>query len=165
MQNETQQLFRNAMSQLAAAVNVVTSAGDAGTCGLTATAVCSVSDAPPTMLVCINRNSETNAVFKANGKLCINICSAQQQEMSCHFAGMTGVAMAERFQLEGWESGVQGQPMLREALASLEGRIVEVTEVGSHSVFYVEMDDIIVREPQDALLYYSRGFRSLPASS
>lgn len=161
MDNEQQQLFRNAMAQLAAAVNIVTTRGDAGTCGLTATAVCSVSDAPPTMLVCINRNSETNAVFKANKRLCINICSAQQQELSCHFAGMTGMPMAERFALDGWEEGVLGQPMRTDALACLEGQVTEMSEVGSHSVLYVEIDNIILREPQEALLYFSRNFRTL----
>ncbi|MDG9697424.1 flavin reductase, partial [Streptomyces sp. DH17] len=40
------------MANLGAAVNVVTSAGDAGRVGFTATAVCSVSDTPPMLLVC-----------------------------------------------------------------------------------------------------------------
>jgi len=38
--------FREAMSQLGAAVHVVTTAGPAGTAGFTATAVSSVSDQP-----------------------------------------------------------------------------------------------------------------------
>lgn len=165
MQNELQQLFRNAMSQLAAAVNVVTSRGESGTCGLTATAVCSVSDSPATLLVCINRNSETNAVFKANGRLCVNVCNAGQEEVSRHFAGMTGLTMAERFELDIWASGaVLEQPMLKGALASLEGRIVDIAEVGSHSVFYAEIDNIVLCENQDALLYFNRGFRTLSAN-
>lgn len=165
MQNEQQQLFRNAMSQLAAAVNIVTTRGEAGTCGLTATAVCSVSDTPPTLLVCINRNSDSNAVFKANGRLCVNICSAQQQELSCHFAGMTGMPMEQRFALDGWEQGILQQPLLSAALASLEGRVTDVSEVGTHSVFYVELDNILVREGGDALLYFNRRFCAQPAEA
>ncbi|KEA62856.1 4-hydroxyphenylacetate 3-monooxygenase, reductase component [Marinobacterium lacunae] len=165
MQNELQQLFRNAMAQLAAAVNVVTTQGEQGTCGLTATAVCSVSDTPATLLVCINRNSDTNTVFKGNGRLCVNICNAGQEEVSRHFAGMTGLSMAERFDLDLWEQGaVLSQPMLKASLASLEGRIVDIAEVGSHSVLYVELDNIVVREVQDALLYFNRGFRTLSAN-
>ena len=49
--------FRDAMSRLGAAVHVVTMDGKAGKTGFMATAVCSVSDAPPTILVCINRKS------------------------------------------------------------------------------------------------------------
>ncbi|OZT82212.1 4-hydroxyphenylacetate 3-monooxygenase reductase subunit, partial [Vibrio sp. 03_296] len=59
-----QQDFRDAMSKLAAAVNIVTTGGVAGTVGITATAVCSVSDSPATVLACVNRNSASNAIFK-----------------------------------------------------------------------------------------------------
>ena len=59
--------FREAMSRLGAAVHVVTTAGPGGKTGATATAVCSVSDAPPTLLVCINRSSQTNPVVVENG--------------------------------------------------------------------------------------------------
>lgn len=152
------------MAQLAAAVNVVTSKGEGGTCGLTATAVCSVSDNPPTLLVCVNRSSATNEVIRQNGRLCINICAADQQEISCHFAGMTGLEMAERFKLDIWDEGSLQQPMLRGALASLEGRITDTAEVGSHTVFYVEVGDMVVRGGQDALLYFDRNFRTLPVN-
>ncbi len=163
MPNEQQQLFRNAMSQLAGAVNVVTSAGEGGTCGLTATAVCSVSDSPATVLVCVNRESAVNAVIRNNGHLCVNVCSAEQQEVSCHFAGMTELSMEERFKLDTWDYGVLKQPLLRGSLASLEGRITDIAEVGSHSVFYAEIDNIVVREGQDALMYFNRSFKTLPA--
>ncbi|MFX4497561.1 flavin reductase, partial [Acinetobacter baumannii] len=82
-----QQAFRNAMADLSAAVNVITSNGPAGRCGLTATAVCSVTDSPPTLMLCINRNSEMNTVFKANGRLCVNVLSGEHEEVARHFAG------------------------------------------------------------------------------
>ena len=48
MQLDEQRLrFRDAMASLSAAVNVVTTEGEAGRCGITATAVCSVTDTPP----------------------------------------------------------------------------------------------------------------------
>ncbi|MBT00193.1 MAG: 4-hydroxyphenylacetate 3-monooxygenase, reductase component [Oceanospirillaceae bacterium] len=164
MPNEQQQLYRNAMAQLAGAVNVVTSRGEGGTCGLTATAVCSVSDSPATVLVCINRDSAVNAVIRGNGRLCVNVCSADQQEISCHFAGMTELTMEQRFELDAWDQGVLEQPLLRGALANLEGRITDIAEVGSHSVFYVEVDNIRVNDGQDALLYFNRAFRTLSAN-
>jgi flavin reductase (DIM6/NTAB) family NADH-FMN oxidoreductase RutF len=43
--------YREAMSRLVAPVHVVTTAGPAGRCGITASAVTSVSDDPPTVLV------------------------------------------------------------------------------------------------------------------
>jgi len=47
--------FRDAMARLGAAVNIVTTDGTAGRAGFTASAVCSVTDDPPTLLVCLNR--------------------------------------------------------------------------------------------------------------
>lgn len=117
-----QQAFRNAMAHLSAAVNVITSNGPAGRCGITATAVCSVTDSPPTLMLCINRNSEMNTVFKANGRLCVNVLSGEHEEVARHFAGMTEVPMERRFALHDWREGLAGLPVLHGALANLQGR-------------------------------------------
>ncbi|GHK20550.1 hypothetical protein ECZU03_43390 [Escherichia coli] len=42
-----QQTFRDAMSCMGAAVNIITTDGPAGRAGFTASAVCSVTDTPP----------------------------------------------------------------------------------------------------------------------
>ncbi len=66
LENEHRLRFRDAMASLGAAVNIVTTDGTEGRCGITATAVCSVTDTPPTLMVCVNRNSAMNAVFQKN---------------------------------------------------------------------------------------------------
>ncbi|MBV8628360.1 MAG: flavin reductase, partial [Paraburkholderia sp.] len=78
--------FRDAMAGLGAAVNIITSDGAAGLAGCTASAVCGVTDEPPTLLVCINRSSRNNAAFRENGRLCINVLSAGQQTLAVTFA-------------------------------------------------------------------------------
>ena len=55
--------FRDAMSLLTTAVNVVTTAGATGVHGFTASAVCSVTDTPPTLLVCMNQTSRSHGYF------------------------------------------------------------------------------------------------------
>ena len=52
------QAYREAMARLGAAVNVITTDGPGGRAGFTASAVCSVTDTPPTLLVCANRTNE-----------------------------------------------------------------------------------------------------------
>lgn len=47
--------YRSAMSLLTGAVNVVTTTGVSARHGFTASAVCSVTDTPPTLLVCMNK--------------------------------------------------------------------------------------------------------------
>lgn len=141
MQLDEQRLrFRDAMASLSAAVNVVTTAGEAGRCGITATAVCSVTDTPPSVMVCINANSAMNPVFQGNGKLCINVLNHEQEIMARHFAGMTGVTMEERFALSGWQQGALGQPVLKGSLASLEG---EIREGANKQVISSQADSLI----------------------
>ena len=64
-----QREFRQAMAHLAAAVNIVTTEGPHGKLGITVTAVCSVTDTPPTVLVCVNKRSAAHDIFQNNGVL------------------------------------------------------------------------------------------------
>src|SRR5712671_6160863 len=94
--------FREAMSRLGAAVHVVTTAGPGGKAGATATAVSSVSDAPPTVLMCLNRRSQTNPVVVENGVFCVNTLGANAAAMADLFAGRTGVTGSDRFATGEW---------------------------------------------------------------
>ncbi|MGC5703301.1 4-hydroxyphenylacetate 3-monooxygenase, reductase component [Pseudomonas sp. NFXW11] len=153
--------FRNAMAHMSAAVSVITSNGPAGRCGITATAVCSITDSPPTLMVCVNRSSALNPVFKGNGRLCINVLGGQHEELARHFAGMTDLAMDQRFALHPWRDGIHALPVLEDALASLQGRIREVQEIGTHSLMLVELEEISVQEQGDSLVYFKRSFHRL----
>jgi len=159
MQLDEQRLrFRDAMASLSAAVNIVTTEGEAGRCGITATAVCSVTDTPPSVMVCLNANSAMNPVFQGNGKLCINVLNHEQELMARHFAGMTGMAMEERFSLSCWQKGLLGQPLLKGALASLEGEISQVQTIGTHLVYLVAIKNIVLAEEGHGLIYFKRHF-------
>ena len=87
--------FRQGMSNLGAAVNVITTHGKAGRAGFTASAVCSVTDSPPTLLVCLNRSASVFETFKTNKVLCVNTLAAHQTELSNIFGGKTPIS--ERF--------------------------------------------------------------------
>ncbi|MDY7579259.1 flavin reductase [Herbaspirillum sp. RTI4] len=155
--------FRNAMARMGAAVNIITSNGETGRCGMTATAVCSVSDTPPSVLVCLNRSSAMNAVFKANGVLCINVLSADQESHARDFAGMTGVPMEQRFAAGNWREGILQLPLLGHALANLQGRIISTEEVGSHTVMIVAIEKIdLDADGGDSLVYFDRLFHRVP---
>ncbi|WFQ81293.1 4-hydroxyphenylacetate 3-monooxygenase, reductase component [Xenorhabdus sp. SF857] len=158
VENKHRLRFRDAMASLSAAVNIITTDGSAGRCGMTATAVCSVTDTPPTLMVCINRDSAMNPVFQENGHLCVNILDHEQELMARHFAGMTGISMEERFNWDIWKTGILGQPLLQGALANLEGCIKQVQEVGTHYVYLVEIKQILVREEGHGLIYFKRNF-------
>lgn len=81
--------FRNSMAMLGGAVSVITTDGPAGRFGFTASAVCSVTDQPPTLLVCMNRSSFSNVHFKSNGVLSVNVLTPGHQEVSGRFPTVT----------------------------------------------------------------------------
>ncbi|RMO92671.1 FMN reductase RutF [Pseudomonas syringae pv. philadelphi] len=158
----SQLAFRDAMSSLAAAVNVITTDGPGGQAGFTATAVCSVTDQPPTLLVCINRSASVYDTFIGNGTLCVNTLDNSQQALSNLFGGKT--AQQERFAAGQWLSGVTGSPILDGAKLALDCQVTRSVSVGTHDILFCEVVDIRHQSETDALVYLGRRYHSLPGT-
>ena len=94
--------YREAMSRMAGAVSIVTTGGPAGIRGVTVSAVVSVSDNPPTLFVCLNRNREENRFFEKNGCFALNTLSLRHLPLARAFAGEEHLPMHERFALGDW---------------------------------------------------------------
>lgn len=152
--------FRDGMSMLASAVTVVTTGGASGRAGFTATAVTSVTDQPPTLLVCMNRSSHAHPVFADNASLCVNVLAADQQSVSALFADRN-VRMDERFERVGWRTLETGSPALDGAVVSADCRIVNMLESGSHSVFFCEVAAMERSGGHDALVYFDRRYHGV----
>jgi len=153
--------FREAMSRLGAAVHVVTTAGPAGKTGFTATAVCSVSDQPPTLLVCLNRRSNSAPLLRNNGVLCVNTLRAGQENIADVFAGRTGAQAADRFASGDWTTLQTGSPVLTSAVVALDCRVAEVKTVASHDVYFAVVEAIRSGLPGHALLYHDRAYKKV----
>ena len=151
--------FREAMSRLGAAVHVITTAGPAGKTGATATAACSVSDAPPTLLMCLNRRSQTNPIVLENGVFCVNALGAAEAEIADLFSGRTGVMGSERFNKGEWTTLVTGSPVFAGAVVAFDCRIVEVRSVGSHNVFFGAVEAVRLGPQGPALVYHERAYK------
>ena len=155
--------FRAAMARLGAAVNIVTTDGPAGRQGCTASAVCSVTDSPPTLLVCLNRDSDSNAAIKHNGVLCVNVLAHHHDTLSSVFAGMLGHDdAAQRFIHGAWQTLVTGAPALADAVVVFDARVAQVTEIGTHSVFFAEIEAIRTDPSASALFWFDRSYHRLP---
>lgn len=151
--------FRNAMSRLGAAVNIVTTDGPGGRTGFAATAVCSVSDTPPSLLVCINRNSSAYRPVLSNGMLCVNVTGDTHQAVCQLFAGKTPAA--ERFALGDWTRLETGAPVLADALEAFDCRISAVHSSGSHDLLIC---DVLALKPSSegrSLIYFERAYRAV----
>jgi flavin reductase len=160
------------MARLGAAVSIITTDGPSGRAGLTATAVCAVTDSPPTLLVCVNRNSRSLGAMSANGNVAVNVLRASHEGLAGRFSS-SGLSQDARFDIGMWEQRGTGAPVLADALVSFDCRIDQSVAIGSHQILYCAVEDIAVHADQDPLFYFSRNFcrltgalqRSGPATS
>lgn len=151
--------FRNAMSRLGAAVNIVTTDGPGGRTGFAATAVCSVSDSPPSLVVCINRGSSAYKPVIDNGVLCVNVTGDTHRPVCQLFAGKTPAA--ERFALGEWTDMQTGSPVLHDALEAFDCRISEVYSSGSHDLLICEVIALKPRSEGRGLAYFDRAYHAI----
>jgi flavin reductase len=154
--------YRAGMARLAAAVNVVTTDGPAGLGGFTASAVCSVTDDPPTLIVCVNLASRQNEIIRSNRTLCVNTLAVGQTEIAALFSTKE-LPIAERFAVGQWSTLATGSPVLEGALAAFDCRVVERLERGTHSVIFCEVQAVRVRTDGEPLLYLDRRYRGIGA--
>lgn len=147
--------YRDAMAHLGAAVCIVTTDGPAGRAGFTASAVCSVTDEPPTLLVCMNRTSSAYASVTGNSVLCVNVLSAQQEPLSRLFGGK--VPAGERFAAAAWATLETGAPVLADCAVAFDCRIENVTTVGTHDVLFCRVM-ALKAGPTENLIYLGRAY-------
>ena len=98
-------LFLAGMRKVAGAVSVITTTGNDGERrGLTATAVCSLSAAPPSLIACVNRKTWVAQFVPDSGVFAINVLSHAQEAIARTFAGQTDLAAEDRFCVGEWET-------------------------------------------------------------
>ncbi len=153
--------FREAMSRLGAAVNIITTSGPDGDAGFTASAVTSVTDSPPTLLVCINRHASLHDAITTAGFLCVNVLSHEHQGLSPVFAGTGNLPMAERFALAKWLRLSTGAPALEGAAANFDCTIDRIIEVGTHSVVICAVRAIHLGSASSGLIYHGRTYHKV----
>jgi flavin reductase (DIM6/NTAB) family NADH-FMN oxidoreductase RutF len=143
--------FRIGMRTLAGAVNIISCMHAGHRYGMTATAVCSATAEPPTVLACINKLSTThNAVAK--GKVfCVNVLRAEDWELSTTFSG--GQSGEARFKTRNWTRLATGSPVLIDALVSFDCRVVKSLAHGTHTIFLGQVEQMLIGQKGKPLLY------------
>jgi flavin reductase len=147
------------MSRHGVSVSVVTTQFEGKRYGFTATAVCSVSDTPPTLLVCINRMSSSFRAFADTTYFGVNVLMPGQEDISNAFGGKR--PQHERFELGAWSEGVHGAPILSGAAVSFECRLTRSIDEASHSVLLGRVLGMQENHEPGTLLYYQRRYIDL----
>jgi flavin reductase (DIM6/NTAB) family NADH-FMN oxidoreductase RutF len=131
--------FKSVMGRFPTGVTVVTTCDDDQPAGLTVNAFASISLDPPLVMVSIDKRSHLHDLVKRAGFFAANILGADQQELSRRFAGQTG-DRNDRFHQTAYHTGKTGAPILDDAIAHVECRIVEAYPAGDHTIFLGQVE-------------------------
>jgi flavin reductase (DIM6/NTAB) family NADH-FMN oxidoreductase RutF len=151
MRRLTPEEFRDVIGHFASGVTVITARQDGEPKGTTASAVTSLSLEPPMVLVCLNKESSTGKAVAASGRFAVNILGEDQAAEAMRFAKKEG----DKFAGVAMSAGERGEPLLADALATLECHVAEDVTGGTHSVFFGEVERASART--GAPLAYFRG--------
>ena len=143
--------FKLGMRALAGAVSIITSAHEGRRYGMTATAVCSAAADPPTVLVCINRNTTTHGAVDGANIFCVNVLRSDDKELSGLFSGAQ--RGESRFNDGHWTTLQTGSPVLRNSLVSFDCRVVHKIAHGTHTVFLGQVEQVLLGNKGKPLLY------------
>jgi flavin reductase len=154
--------FRNAMARVCAPVNIITTNGPGGRGGFTATAMCSVTDEPPTILVCMNGKSAQTDLFLTNKRFCVNVLPVEHETLAGHFAGGEK-DMEARYAAAEWTTLPSGTPALKDAIVYFDCEMESVLRVGTHNIMIGKVIGLGQRPGGSALLYFDRGYVHVPS--
>jgi flavin reductase (DIM6/NTAB) family NADH-FMN oxidoreductase RutF len=148
--------FRRVIGHFATGVAVVTSCTEAGEgCGLTVSAVASVSLNPTLILICVDLTSDTHASLERSGFFAANFLEEGKGEtVARRFAGS---GTEDKFRGIAWHTERTGAPVLDDALAWLDCRVTAALPGGDHTIFVGEVVAADAREGTP-LLYYRGGY-------
>lgn len=160
--------FRNAMAAVPAPVHIITTDGLAGKGGITATAFTAITDAPPTVLICLNRQSYAAGLVLENKRLAVNTLPAGMSDSAGRFAGVGKLEMAARFlREEGWTTLQSGAPVLPAALSVFDCEVVSLQEMGTHYLIFCHVLQTISRPPEtdaQGMIYHQRRYKHTVAA-
>ncbi|MBI3911761.1 MAG: flavin reductase family protein [Armatimonadetes bacterium] len=155
--------FRSVLAQWASGLTVVTTWRVGGIHGMTASSFCSVSLAPPLILVCVDRATRIHAYIQEQKAFGVNLLRVDQEELSRLCAGVHG---EQGNWLEGvpYRTATTHAPLLVHCLAWLDCSLWQAYDGGDHTIFVgqVEASGVSGGEP---LLWYNRGHRRLATAA
>jgi len=157
--------FKGLMRHVAGAVTVITCGRRGERRGLTATAICSLSDSPPTVLACVNRRSSAHDLIVAERAFVVNVLAGDQRDVAIRFSGQSGLKGEERFVDSAWGALSTGAPVLDGALAAFDCELIEHKEVATHTIFIARVVSGCSTGRAESLVYLKGDYHTLPAGA
>lgn len=150
--------FRQAMRSVASAVYLITSRGPEGDVGMTATAACSLSFDPMSVLISVNRSASMTRTLESTGRFNLNVLSDEDINIANAFGSPSG--RDSRFVQGDWYD-MDGMPALRSSISSISCEVANTMEFGTHRIYAGTVRAVDNRTSRAELIYCNGAFRSL----
>jgi 4-nitrophenol 2-monooxygenase / 4-nitrocatechol 4-monooxygenase, reductase component len=148
--------FRAIVGHFLSGVTVITTYHAGHAYGTTASAFTSLSLEPPMILVCLNQTSQTGAAVLRARRFAVNVLAEGQEAAALHF----GRKDEDKFTDVDIDETSTAGPLLRDALATFDCRVVEDVVGGTHRVFLAAVERAAARRGAP-LAYFSGRFGRL----
>lgn len=90
------------------------------------------------VLICIEKTAGSHPAVEESAIFVVNILREGEAEISELFASL----LPDKFELIKWTPGIEGVPVLDDALATLECRVKFSYHGGDHSIFVGEVEKV-----------------------
>ena len=160
--------FRRVMGRLATGVTIVTTRAGNDAHGTTMSAVCSVSLQPQLVLVCVDHESDIQALIRESGVFAVNVLHEGQASLAVELShkGTAEQLAAHRLENLPHRNGETGAPLLEDSLAYVECRVGNTIEAGDHTIYIGSVVAAGVSAHADRpLLHYEGRYGSLSRDS
>lgn len=112
---------------------------------------------PPLLMVGIKVESNLHRLMRASGSFAVNILAEDQKDLASAFFGPAKIA-GKTINGYAFETGETAAPLLLDAPAFLEARVVGSVERGDHTVFVAEVVNAGVRRQAKPLDMWTTGW-------
>ena len=129
--------------------------------GMTANSFNSIALSPPTVLIALRHHTRTNHLVKSGGVFGVSILNTDQQTLAKRFAGQIDTEKP-RFEDVDTFTLVTNAPLINQAMAYLDCKVINSFDVGGTTVF---LGEVLAAKSNlnghDPLLYINREWRRL----
>ena len=122
--------FKAAMRALPAGITALTTASESDVAGMIVSSLTAISADPPMVGFFIHQDSSLRGLLERSGRFVANVLGEEHGRIISGF--LSEPQGKARFNVGDWANSEQGQPVLQDALASLECDVVCTQALGTH---------------------------------
>ena len=151
------QQMKAGMRHLASGVAIVATRDSHGDpFAMTVSSITSLTDSPPSLLICLHEVAQTHAVLRQVDRFSANILTEAQQNVSQCCAAEPD--MAQRFKVGNWAENLQlDLPYLQDSLSVFFCKVSQRIDYGSHMIVIGDIQAVEISAVDQAPLVYCRG--------